>query len=224
MFLYSVIPSFKSAYQVVVKEKRLGVDVLDAIVVLTCLATRKVLAGTVLGFTLAVSRRLVQRTEDDSKKMLLNVFGKQPRFVWREVNGSEVETPLEQLKPNDVIVVHTGETVPVDGEVISGMAMVDQHTLTGESAPVEKTQGDRVLASTTLIAGKVRVAVTSAGEETTSAKLARILKVSPGSAALTMVRRYWGRKSGHFETTVVTHPEGRYTYSMELTRELKSMK
>jgi Cu2+-exporting ATPase len=60
------------------------------------------------------------------------------------------------------------------------MAMVDQHTLTGESAPVEKLKGDRVLASTTLIAGKVRVAVTSAGADTTSAKLARILNDTAG--------------------------------------------
>jgi heavy metal translocating P-type ATPase len=180
VFLYSVIPSFKNAYNVVVKEKRLGVDVLDAIVVLTCLATNRVLAGTVLGFTLGVARKLVQRTEDNSKKMLLNVFGKQPRFVWLEVDGVEVETPLERLKVNDVIVVHTGETVPVDGDVVDGMAMVDQHTLTGESAPVEKVKGDRVLASTTLIAGKVRIAVTSAGSDTTSAKLARILNDTAG--------------------------------------------
>lgn len=180
VFLYSVIPSFKNAYHVVVKEKRLGVDVLDAIVVLTCLATNKVLAGTVLGFTLGVARKLVQRTEDNSKKMLLNVFGKQPRFVWREVDGQEVETPLEKLTLGDVIVVHTGEAVPVDGEVVEGMAMVDQHTLTGESAPAEKIKGDKVLASTTLIAGKVRVAVTSAGEDTTSAKLTRILNDTAG--------------------------------------------
>jgi heavy metal translocating P-type ATPase len=180
LFLYSVIPSFKNAYDVVVKQKRLGVDVLDAIVVLTCFATNRVLAGTVLGFTLGVARKLVQRTEDNSKKMLLNVFGKQPRFVWLEVDGSEIETPLERLKINDIIVVHTGETVPVDGEVIDGMAMVDQHTLTGESAPVEKIKGDKVMASTTLIAGKVRIAVTSAGEDTTSAKLARILNDTAG--------------------------------------------
>lgn len=180
VFLYSVIPSFKSAYHVVFKEKRLGVDVLDAIVVLTCLATNRVLAGTVLGFTLGVARKLVQRTEDRSKKMLLNVFGKQPRFVWLEVDGKEVETPLERLKVNDIIVVHTGETVPVDGEVVEGMAMVDQHTLTGESAPVEKLKGDRLLASTTLIGGKVRLSVTSAGDETTSAKLARILNDTAG--------------------------------------------
>jgi len=180
VFLYSVIPSFKNAYQVVVKEKRLGVDLLDAIVVLTCLVTNKVLPGTVLGFTLGVARKLVQRTEDNSKKMLLNVFGKQPRFVWLEVDGVEVETPLDSLKVNDVIIVHTGETVPVDGEVVQGMAMVDQHALTGESAPVEKIKGDKVLASTTLIAGKVHIAVTSAGEDTTSAKLARILNDTAG--------------------------------------------
>jgi Cu2+-exporting ATPase len=180
VFLYSVIPSFKNAYQVVVKDKRVGVDVLDAIVVLTCLATNKVLAGTVLGFTLGLSRKLVQRTEDNSKKMLLNVFGKQPRFVWLEVDGAEVETPLERLKLHDIIVVHTGETMPVDGKVVEGMAMVDQHTLTGESAPVEKIKGDNVLASTTLIAGKLRVAVSSAGEDTTSAKLARILNDTAG--------------------------------------------
>jgi len=180
VFLYSVIPSFKNAYRVLFKEKRLGVDVLDAIVVLSCLATNQVLAGTVLGFSLGVARELVQRTEDNSKKMLLNVFGKQPRFVWREVDGVEVETPLERLAVKDIIVVHTGETVPVDGEVVDGMAMVDQHTLTGESAPVEKIKGDRVLASTTLIAGKVRISVTSAGEDTTSAKLARILNDTAG--------------------------------------------
>jgi heavy metal translocating P-type ATPase len=181
VFLYSVIPSFKNAYQVLFKEKRLGVDVLDALVVLTCFATNKILPGTVLGVTLGLARKLVQRTEDNSKKILASVFGKQPRFVWLLFEGAqEVETPLEKLKLGDIIVVHTGETVPVDGEVVSGMAMVDQHTLTGESAPVEKIKGDKVLASTTLIAGKVNVAVTSAGEDTTSAKLARILNDTAG--------------------------------------------
>lgn len=180
VFLASVVPSFRNAYEVLFKEKRLGVDVLDAIVVSACLATNQVLAGTVLGFTLAVSRKLVQKTEDNSKKMLLNVFGKQPRFVWLEVDGVEVETPLERLKVGDVIIVHTGEAVPVDGEVVDGMAMIDQHTLTGEAAPVEKLKGDKVLASTTVIAGKVRISVTSAGDQTTSAKLAQILNDTAG--------------------------------------------
>jgi heavy metal translocating P-type ATPase len=180
VFFYSTIPSFKNAYNVVVNEKRLGVDVLDAIVVLACLASGQIFAGTVLAWSLSVARKLVQKTEDHSKKMLLNVFGKQPRFVWLHLDGNEVETPLEKLKVNDIIVVHTGETVPVDGEVVDGMAMIDQHALTGESAPAEKIKGDKVFASTTVLAGKIRVAVKSAGEETTSAKLARILNDTAG--------------------------------------------
>jgi heavy metal translocating P-type ATPase len=180
VFLYSVIPSYKNAHHVLFKEKRLGVDVLDAIVVTVCLATGQVFAGTVLGWCLSFGRKLVQKTEDNSKKMLLNVFGKQPRFVWLYRDGVEVETPLEKLKLNDVIVVHTGETVPVDGEIVEGMAMIDQHALTGESAPAEKIKGDKVFASTTVLAGKVQVSVTSAGTETTSAKLARILNDTAG--------------------------------------------
>jgi heavy metal translocating P-type ATPase len=180
VFFCSVIPSFKNAYNVVVNERRLGVDVLDAIVVLVCLATNQILAGTVLGFTLSLARKLVQKTEDDSKKMLLNVFGKQPRYVWLYLDGTEIETPLEKLKVHDVIVVHTGEAVPVDGEVVDGMAMIDQHALTGESAPAEKIPGDSVLASTIVLAGKIRVSVTSAGDETTTARLARILNDAAG--------------------------------------------
>jgi Cu2+-exporting ATPase len=179
MFFYSTIPSFKNAYNVVVHEKRLGVDVLDSIVVLACLASNQILAGTALAWSLSVARKLVQKTEDHSKKML-NVFGKQPRFVWLHLNGNEVETPLEKIKVNDIIVVHTGDTVPVDGEVVDGMAMIDQHALTGESSPIEKIKGDKVFASTILLAGKIYVSVTSAGDETTSAKLARILNDTSG--------------------------------------------
>ncbi len=180
LFLYSVVPSFQNAHRVLFKEKRLGVDVLDSIVVLTCLVTGQVFAGTVLAWCLGFGRKLVKKTEDDSKKMLLNVFGKQPRFVWLLKDDIEIETPLEKLQVGDVIIVHTGETVPVDGEVVEGMAMIDQHALTGESAPAEKTKGDRVFAATTMLAGKIKVAVTSAGSETTSAKLARILNDTAG--------------------------------------------
>jgi len=180
VFLYSVIPSFKGAYRVLFKEKRLGVDVLDSIVVLACLFTNNILAGTFLGLSLSICRKLVQITEQNSKRMLVSVFGKQSRFVWLDQDGVEVEIPFEKLRVGDIIIVHTGESVPADGEVVDGMAMVDQHALTGESAPVEKIAGDRVLAATTLIAGKVRVAVTSAGADTTSAKIAQILKETSG--------------------------------------------
>jgi heavy metal translocating P-type ATPase len=180
VFIYSVVPSFKSAHQVLFKEKRLGVDVLDSIVVITCLGTGQIFAGAVLAWCLSFGRKLLKKTEDDSKKMLLNVFGKQPRFVWLYRDGIEIEIPLEKLKQKDIIIVHTGETIPVDGEIVDGMAMIDQHALTGESAPAEKIKGDKVFAATIMLAGKIQVAVTSTGSETTSAKLTRILNDTAG--------------------------------------------
>jgi heavy metal translocating P-type ATPase len=180
VFIYSVVPSFKSAHQVLFKEKRLGVDVLDSIVVITCLGTGQIFAGAVLAWCLSFGRKLLKKTEDDSKKMLLNVFGKQPRFVWLYRDDIEIEIPLEKLKLHDIIIVHTGETIPVDGEIVDGMAMIDQHALTGESAPAEKIKGDKVFAATIMLAGKIQVAVTSTGSETTSAKLTRILNDTAG--------------------------------------------
>ncbi len=180
LFAYTAIPSFKGSYEVVFKEKRLGVDVLDSIVVVACLSTGAVFAGSVLCLCLGVGRVLFQKTQDDSKKMLMSVFGKAPRFVWLYRDGVEVETPLERLQKGDIIVVKTGEVVPVDGFVKEGMAMIDQHALTGESTPAEKAVGDRVFASTLMVAGKAFIEVESSGGETTSAKISKILNDAAG--------------------------------------------
>ena len=87
---------------------------------------------------------------------------------------------MDRLEPNDVIVVNTGEVVPVDGMIIHGMAMVDQHALTGESTPAEKGVGDRVFAATLMLAGKILVQVEKSGNETASAKISQILNDTAG--------------------------------------------
>jgi Cu2+-exporting ATPase len=180
VFAYTTIPSFRGAFDVLFKEKRLGVDVLDSIVVLGCLGTLQVLPGAVLAWCLSFGRMLVKKTEDNSKKMLLSAFGKQPRFVWLCRDGVETEVSLDKINAGDIVVVHTGDMVPVDGHVVEGMAMIDQHALTGESTPAEKGVGDRVFASTIMVAGKVYVSVEKAGSETASAKISQILNDTAG--------------------------------------------
>ena len=180
LFAYTTIPSFQGGYEVLFKEKRLGVDLLDSIVVLGCLGTLQIFPGAVLAWCLSFGRMLVKKTEDNSKRMLLSAFGKQPRFVWLCENGIETEVSLDKIKAGDIVVVHTGDMVPVDGHIVDGMAMVDQHALTGESTPAEKGVGDRVFASTILVAGKVYVSVEKAGSETASAKISQILNDTAG--------------------------------------------
>jgi Cu2+-exporting ATPase len=180
VFALTSIPTFKAAREVLFEEKRLGVDVLDAIVVVGCLGTMSIFPGTVLCWCLSFGRVLVKRTQDNSKKLLLNAFGKQPRYVWLYRDGVEVQVSLDRLQKGDIIVVNTGEVVPVDGHVVEGMAMIDQHALTGESTPAEKGVGDRVFASTVMVAGKVFVSVETSGSETASAKISQILNDTAG--------------------------------------------
>ena len=179
LFLYSAMPSFRGARDTL-KERRLGVDVLDSIVVVVCLLTGQVFAGAVLAWCLSAGRKLVAKSHGDARRRLLNAFGKQPRFarLWHE--GREVETALEKLRPGHVVVVNTGEVVPVDGEVVEGTALIDQHVLTGESAPAEKGAGDTVFASTVVLAGKLFVRVATAGTETTAARIGQILNDAAG--------------------------------------------
>ena len=180
LFAYTSIPTFKNARAVLFEEKRLGVDVLDAIVVVGCLGTMAIFPGTVLCWCLSFGRVLVKKTQDNSKKLLLNAFGKQPRYVWLYRDGTEVQVAMDRLEPHDVIVVNTGEVVPVDGIIIHGMAMIDQHALTGESTPAEKGVGDRVFAATLMVAGKILVQVEKSGNETASAKISQILNDTAG--------------------------------------------
>ena len=180
LFAYTSIPTFREARKVLFLEKRLGVDVLDAIVVAGCLGTMTIFPGAVLCWCLSFGRVLVKRTQDNSKKLLLNAFGKQPRYVWLYREGVEVQISLDRLQKGDIIVVNTGEVMPVDGHVVEGMAMLDQHALTGESTPSEKGVGDRVFASTVMVAGKVYVSVETSGTETASAKISQILNDTAG--------------------------------------------
>src|SRR5262249_61802142 len=98
-----------------------------------CRGTVAIVAGTVLCWCLSLGRGLVKRTQDNSKKLLLNAFGKQPRCVWLCSDGTEVQVSLDRLQKGDIIVVNTGEVVPVDGHVVEGMAMIHHPPLPTQS-------------------------------------------------------------------------------------------
>lgn len=175
LFVYCTIPTFIGAWETLFVERRLGVDVLDSIVVIMCLISNQLFAGAVLAWCLAFGRKLLERAQEDSRRRLVNVFAKQARSAYLLIDGVEVNVPLDRVKPGDLVAVHTGEMIPVDGNVFEGAAVVDQHALTGESIPVEKEPGSRVYASTLIIGGRLIITVERAGKETTSAKITTIL-------------------------------------------------
>jgi cation transport ATPase len=180
LFAYTSIPTIREAHRVLSRERRLGVDLLDSVVAIGCLGTMSIFPGAVLRWCLGFGRVLVDRSQDHSKKLLLDTFGKQPRHATLYRDGAEVRVPIDRLRKGELIVVNAGEVVPVDGHIVAGMALIDPHALTGESATAESGVGDRVFASTLMLAGRVYVSLEAAGGETASAQIGRILNDAAG--------------------------------------------
>ena len=115
--------------------------------------------------------------------------------------GEEMEVPLAEVKPGNLVVLRPGERIPVDGEIMSGRTSVDESMLTGESVPVERGPGERVHAGTMNGLGAVQLRATGIGEQSVLGRIAAAVHAAQGSKA--PVQRLADRVSGVFVPTVL---------------------
>ena len=118
-----------------------------------------------------------------------------------ERDGAEVELPLAQLRIGDVVIVRPGERIAVDGEVIDGASHVDESLLTGESLPVARQRGDRVIGGAVNADGVLRVRADALGPESTLARIARLVETAQAHKA--PIQRLVDRVSAVFVPVVV---------------------
>lgn len=173
--IYITTPIIIDGYKAIFQEGRVRASILDSITIIAMLGTGHIFATSLAATLLTVSEKLLLQTEDKAKKSLTNIFGEQPRFVWVLRDNIEVQIPFEQLMAGDVIVVNAGEFIPVDGLIVEGLGSIDQHKLTGEAQPAEKTVNDTVFAGTVLLSGRLYIQVEQAGQDTVIAQLGHIL-------------------------------------------------
>ncbi|MGB8390006.1 copper-translocating P-type ATPase [Mycobacterium sp.] len=129
---------------------------------------------------------------------LLEMGAKEARLL---VDGEERLVPVDQVQAGDVVRVRPGEKIPVDGEVIDGRAAVDESMLTGESIPVEKAVGDRVVGATVNTDGLLTVRATAVGADTALAQIVRLVEQAQGGKA--PVQRLADRVSAVFVPAVI---------------------
>ena len=173
--LFTTWPAVKEVYRIAVDERRLSI-----LHLLTGYSVAQWFSGTywaaITGMLVTTVGSKVQLlTRIVTRHSLSHLFGEQPAQVWVVVEGVEMQVPFEQLRVGDILVLDAGQPVPVDGVVVQGAATLDQHRLTGESQPVDKTVGDTVLAATVVLGGRVQVRVEKAGQETAAARIGEIL-------------------------------------------------
>lgn len=163
------------AYEQWQKTKRLGAIHLLCVYSLYLWLGGYATAGGIGAALFGLMLKTKTLSENQSRNNLVSMFQLQPDKVWVRSNGVEIELPFAQLQIGDVIVLHAGQIVPVDGTIVAGVATIDQHMLTGEAQPVEKRAGDAVLAVTLLIAGQIDIKVEKTSQETTAGQIAEIL-------------------------------------------------
>jgi len=173
--LYITHYAIMQAFQGLFKEKKLTVDFLSATMKVLLLINGYLVFASFSVFMFSLNRKLLNKVSDNSKKNIIDVFKQQPSTVWVVYDDIEREISFEELKTGDTVMVGAGSTIPVDGEIIEGSASVDQHILTGEFQPVEKSTGEEVFALTLVLSGKIYIHARETGQETTAAQIAKIL-------------------------------------------------
>jgi Cu+-exporting ATPase len=128
-----------------------------------------------------LGRFLEARAKGRTSEAIKKLIGLQPKTARVLRNGNEVDIPVEEVTPGDVIIVRPGEKIPVDGSVKEGYSSVDESMVTGESLPVEKKAGDMVIGATMNKTGAFKFEATKVGRDTVLSQIIRLVQEAQGS-------------------------------------------
>ena len=123
------------------------------------------------------------RAKGKTSEAITKLVDLAPKTALVERSGQEVEIPVEEVLPGDVVIVKPGQTVPVDGVVLEGQSAVDESALTGESIPVEKQPGDKVTGASINKSGYFKMQATKVGDDTALSQIIRLVEEASSSKA-----------------------------------------
>lgn len=139
-------------------------------------------AGTILTL-ITLGKYLEAKSKGRTSDALKKLMDLAPKTATVIRNKIEIEIPIEDVLPNEMVVVRPGQRVPVDGVVISGNSSVDESALTGESIPVFKQKGDNVLSASINKSGNFTIRATKIGSDTTLSQIIHLVEQASSSKA-----------------------------------------
>ncbi len=156
--------------------------VLEATAVAVSLARKDYLAANGTNAMLELGEYIEETTVHKSDDLIKELAKPNVEKTWCEITEGEtkklVVVETKDLKIGDIVVVGTGDTIPIDGHIISGTASVNQVSMTGESEPVKRERGDRVISGTVLEDGRIKIWAEQVGEETATARIKNYITTS----------------------------------------------
>lgn len=140
-------------------------------------------AGMILTL-ITVGKYLESRSKGKTSEAITKLMDLSPKTAIRlTADGREEEIPTEALRAGDIFLVKPGSLIPVDGTVLEGTSSVDEAAITGESIPVEKQPGTKVVSATVNKAGFLKCSADRVGEDTTLSQIVRLMEEASASKA-----------------------------------------
>ena len=181
--------------------KTVGIEVLVSIAVIGALVIAEFSEAAIVTFLFQFGSYLEQKTMRKTRNAIKELTQMAPATAFR-VEGDEVEEiDADEVEEEDILLVKTGNQVPVDGNLVFGEGYVNEASITGESVPVKKSVGDFVYAGTILDSGSFRMQATRVGEDTTFVKIIEL--VEEAQDAKSPVERFINRFSKYYTPAVV---------------------
>lgn len=146
--------SYKAAFQ-----GRIRLITATTLIVVGALGTSQYFLASLAQWLYYFNEKLQAELSHNYQQLVMQFAGVKPTMVWLQLQDVEVKIPLSELRQDDIVIVNEGETIPCDGVVTDGLAIVDTYIQTGQSRPVEKKAGDWVSVSNTILSGRLSIQV-----------------------------------------------------------------
>jgi len=164
----------REGIETLLQERQIGIEILMAVAALTAGLLGQWAEAAMLVFLYSISEAAEGYTEERTRNAIRALMDLAPKTALLLRDNKEILIPADELQVGDVFIVHPGEAVATDGEIIDGHSSLNQAPVTGESVPVEKSSGDPVFAATLNGEGALTIRVT---KTTTNNTLARIIQL-----------------------------------------------
>ncbi len=132
---------------------------------------------------ITLGKFLEARAKGRTSEAIKKLMGLQPRTARIERDGNELDVPVDEVRVGDLVLTRPGEKFAVDGVVVEGRSTVDESMLTGESLPVEKSPGEKVIGATLNRSGFIKFEAVHVGRDTALAQIVRLVEQAQGSKA-----------------------------------------
>lgn len=170
-----IAPSLAKGFEQL-RQRKLSIEVLDAVALGLSFWRGDFKTAMMTQSLISFGEYMEHQTNRSSDRLLADLMTPHETTVWKIIEkGQKVQCHSSSLNPGDLIELMPGDSIPIDGHIVEGMALINQSSLTGESVPVRREVGAVIYSGTSVYEGQIKVAVDKVGSESTTAQIAKLI-------------------------------------------------